>query len=190
MINTLIYCVLEFSTVYIEMSLLFYTTVNLNLSENSVGIIFSSAGIGTIVSLLMVNFFKHINWVKALMILLAGATLGTAIMIMSDNHYMIGLGMAIFDGSLAMGYIIQSTIHQGLSPDNILARAGSAYYLIGGLFSMIGTAAAGLLPDLFNGHIALIIGSVVLGIIACAMYLFRDYGQPVDEIDLIVLEEK
>lgn len=189
-INTLIYCVLEFSTVYIEMSLLFYTTVNLNLSENSVGIIFSSAGIGTIVSLLMVNFFKHINWVKALMILLAGATLGTAIMIMSDNHYMIGLGMAIFDGSLAMGYIIQSTIHQGLSPDNILARAGSAYYLIGGLFSMIGTAAAGLLPDLFNGHIALMIGSVVLGIIACAMYLFRDYGQPVDEIDLIVLEEK
>ncbi|QTJ42552.1 MFS transporter [Dolosigranulum pigrum] len=103
---------------------------------------------------------------------------------------MIGLGMAIFDGSLAMGYIIQSTIHQGLSPDNILARAGSAYYLIGGLFSMIGTAAAGLLPDLFNGHIALMIGSVVLGIIACAMYLFRDYGQPVDEIDLIVLEEK
>lgn len=189
-ISTVALCILQFSTVYIELVVLFHAQMFLGLSEQAIGILFSSAGVGAILGLFIMRRFDQINWIKSLSFLLLSSGAGVFIIFLSNNFYLMCLGMALFDGGLSMAFIIQETVHQGISPDEFLARIDSAYYLVGALFSILGTILAGFFPEVFTGQMALFLGTIILLGTGFIILKFRNFGVETNKLEPIYLREK
>ncbi len=183
MISTLAICVLSFSTVFIILTVLFHAKLTYNFSEGTIGILLSSAGAGNIIGILIMNRFKRSNWLLLLSILILVSALGVFTIVVSGNFVIMCIGMAIFDGALSMAFVVQSTVHQGITPDWLLARVRGATYVISGAFTMLGIFLAGTIPELFSSKIALIVGVCFLAIPGVFILKFKRYGGALGEIE-------
>lgn len=93
--------------------------------------------------------------------------------------------MIIFDGALSMAFVVQVSVHQGITPNNYLSRVKSATYVIGGLSTMLGTFLAGAIPEFLSSRIALGIGVLVLAIPALYLLKFRKLSVKLSQIETI-----
>ncbi|WP_080873813.1 MFS transporter [Oceanobacillus timonensis] len=185
LISTLAMCILGFTTVYITLTTIFYAQITMELSEERIGILLSSAGVGNIAGILLINKCKNKNWVTLICILMIISGIGILMMTVANAFIMMCLGMAIFDCTLSMAFIVQGAVHQGITPDEFLTRVRSSTYVIGGLITMAGTFLAGAIPELFTGKMALIIGTLILLIPAFIILRFGKYGVKLSKIEPI-----
>ncbi|MFS0615623.1 hypothetical protein [Lederbergia ruris] len=84
-----------------------------------------------------------------------------------------------------MAFVVQVSVHQGITPNNFLARVKSATYVIGGLSTMAGTFLAGAIPEFLSSRIALAFGVFVLAIPALYMLKFRKISVKLSQIETI-----
>lgn len=189
MISTLTASVLNFSTVFIELTLIFYARMTLGYSEGQIGLLLSSMGVGTIIGLFLIRYFEKMNWVRSLAILLLLAGAGVGVVTLSNHFLLMCVGMALFDCALSMGFVIQGTVHQGISPDQYLSRINGAYYLVGGLFGMAGTFLAGALSEVVAGQVALIVGIIILIFPAVVLFQLIRFGVETKQLKSIYIEE-
>lgn len=185
LINTIVLSMLGFSTVFIVLTVLLHARISLNFSEELIGILLSSAGIGNIIGVLIIKWFKNRNWLLLLCSLLIISSFGVFVIFSTENFITMCLGMIIFDGALSMAFVVQLSVHQGITPNNYLARVKSATYVIGGLFTMLGTFLAGAIPEFSSSRIALGIGVFVLAIPALYLLKFRKLGVKLSQIKTI-----
>ena len=119
LINTIVLSTLGFSTVFIVLTVLFHARISLNLSEELIGILLSSAGIGNIIGVLIMKWFKNWNWLLFLCSLLILSSFGVFVIFATENFIIMCLGMIIFDGALSMAFVVQVSVHQGITRNNI-----------------------------------------------------------------------
>lgn len=185
LINTIVLSTLGFSTIFIVLTVLLHARISLNFSEELIGILLSSAGIGNIIGVLIMKWFKNRNWLLLLCSLLIISSFGVFVIFSTENFILMCLGMIIFDGALSMAFVVQVSVHQGITPNNYLARVKSATYVIGGLSTMLGTFLAGAIPEFSSSRIALGIGVFVLAIPALYLLKFRKLGVKLSKIKTI-----
>ncbi|WP_100012871.1 MFS transporter [Lentibacillus sediminis] len=190
LICTLVMCSLGFSTVFIVLTVLFHARISLNFSEEYIGIILSSAGVGNIVGIFLMRWLKETNWLLTLVILLLVSSLGVLTMLMANGLLIICLGMMLFDGALSMAFVVQGAVHQGITPDEYLSRVRSATYVISGIFSMLGTFLAGVIPEFLSGKFALGFGVAMLALPAVYIIKFRKQGVKLNQIEPIYMNKR
>ncbi|MFS0788172.1 MFS transporter [Shouchella sp. 1P09AA] len=178
--STLALTTLGFSTIFITLTLIFHASSTLQFSEQEVGLLLSSAGLGNIIGVLIINRFKQSNWLYLLVVLLVLSSLGV-MLLLTSSFWLMCFGMMLFDGALSMGFVVQVAVHQGITPDSLLARVRSATYVIGGLVSMIATILSGLLTEL-NSLVALGFGSLMLIVPAFLLLRYRHAGVGLHEL--------
>lgn len=167
----------------VRLTIIFYAQIALELSEGLIGILLSSAGVGNIAGILFINRLKDKNWVILITALMIVSGIGIIMITATDFFIVMCLGMAVFDCALSMAFIVQGAVHQGITPDKFLTRVKSSTYVIGGLVSMSGTFLAGVIPELFNGKIALIIGALILLIPAVIIIRFGKFGVELSKVE-------
>ncbi|MFD1068256.1 MFS transporter [Oceanobacillus locisalsi] len=185
LISIAVMCILGFTTIFITLTIIFYAQMTLALSEGLIGFLLSSAGVGNIAGIILINKFKNKNWVTLTCFLMIISGTGILMMTVTNTFIMMCLGMAIFDCALSMAFIVQGAVHQGITPDEFLTRVRSSTYVIGGLVSMLGTFLAGAIPELFTGKTALIIGALILLIPAFIILRFGKYGVKLSKVEPI-----
>ncbi|GGP16346.1 MFS transporter [Oceanobacillus neutriphilus] len=190
LISTLVMCMLGFTTVFITLTIIFYAQITMQLSEGLIGILLSSAGVGNIAGIFLINKLKNKNWITLLTVLMIISGIGILMIIATNAFFIMCLGMAVFDCALSMAFIVQGAVHQGITPDEFLTRVRSSTYVIGGIFSMLGTFLAGALPELFTGKTALIIGAFILLIPAFIMLRFGKFGVELSKVVPIYRNKK
>lgn len=65
--------------------------------------------------------------------------IGILIIAATNAFLIMCIGMAVFDCALSMAFIVQGAVHQGITPNEFLSRVRSSTYVIGGIFTMLGT---------------------------------------------------
>ncbi|MBM0065481.1 MFS transporter [Bacillus gibsonii] len=165
------HCVLSFATVFIPLTVIFHADTLLQFSAGEIGIILSCAGIGNLIGVMIMNWFRTMNWLTLLCSLLATSSLGVLLICVSENIYILSTGMIFFDGALSMAFVAQISVHQGITPDEYITRVRSATFVTGGLFAMMGTFLAGLIPELLSSYVSLFIG--FLSLLLPAIFLIR-----------------
>ncbi|UUI41677.1 MFS transporter [Oceanobacillus oncorhynchi] len=183
LISTIAMAILAFTTIFITLTIIFYARITLELSEGFIGILLSSAGVGNIVGIFLINKFKNLNWVLLMSFLLIISGIGILMITATNVFIMMCFGMAVFDCALSMAFIVQGAIHQGITPDEFLTRVRSSTYVIGGLFSILGTFLAGAIPELFTEKIALMIGAFILLMPACIFLRFGKAGVALSKVE-------
>lgn len=190
LMSTLVMCTLGFTTIFITLTIIFYAQITMELSEGLIGILLSSAGVGNIIGILLMNRLKNKNWITLITGLMIISGIGILMIIATNVFFIMCLGMAIFDCALSMAFIVQGAVHQGITPDAFLTRVRSSTYVIGGVFSMLGTFLAGAIPELFTGKIALMLGAFILLIPAFVMLRFRNFGVELSKVEPIYRNKK
>ncbi|MDQ0165688.1 MFS family permease [Bacillus horti] len=190
LISLVVLCVLSFSTVFIPLTIIFHTDITLNLSAGEIGIILSSAGIGNLIGVLIMRWFKSINWLTFLSSLLIISSLGVFILFLNDSFYLMCLGMIIFDGALSMAFVSQITVHQGITPDQYLSRIRSVTFVVSGIFAMLGTFLAGFIPEIISSFFSLFLGFILLVIPGVFILKFKAISCKMNELQPIHVEEK
>lgn len=188
--NTIAISSLGFSTIFIVLTVVFHARLSLNLTEGLIGILLSSAGVGNIIGVLIMKWFKNRDWLVLLSSLLFISAMGIFIIIATNNFIIMCLGMAIFDGALSMAFVVQAAVHQGITPNEFLSRVKSASYVIGGIFTMLGTFLAGAIPEFSSTRIALGVGALVLTISAIYILRYQKYSVKLSNVETIYMNDK
>ncbi|MFS0752124.1 MFS transporter [Oceanobacillus sp. 1P07AA] len=168
-ISTISAVVLGFTTVFIELTIIIHAKTALDFTETSIGILLSCAGVGNIIGVLIMPRFKRINWLYLLSGLLIISSLGI-LLLTSHQFIIICIGMIIFDGALSMAFVVQFTVQQGITPDQLIARVRSAIIVLSGFATILGTLLSGLISE-WNSSLALIFGFIVL--LLCGIFILR-----------------
>ncbi len=153
---------LSFSTVFIMLTVIFHARITLNLSEGLIGIALSCAGVGNMAGIIIMKWFKNVNWLLFLIVLLTVSASGILLIALFKNYLFLCIGLLVFDGALSMAFIVQAAVQQGVTPDELLSRVKSATYVISGIFSVLGTFLAGVIPEYWSSEIALLVGFLLL----------------------------
>ncbi|MFJ7982208.1 MFS transporter [Lysinibacillus xylanilyticus] len=189
-ISTISICVLGFTTVFIPLTVVIHANNTLNLSPELTGLLLSFAGVGNIIGVVILKWFKNPNWIPFLSILLLVSATGIFLVMITSELWLSCLGMFLFDGALSMAFVIQAAVHQGVTPDEALSRIRSATYVLGGLIAMFASFLSGAIAQYASTTIALGLGIIVLIISAIYIIRYRNHSVKIDKLEPIYLEKK
>ncbi|WP_077596292.1 MFS transporter [Oceanobacillus kimchii] len=182
-VSTISAVVLGFTTVFIELTIIIHAKTALHFTETSIGILLSCAGIGNIIGVLIMPRFKRINWLYLLSSLLMISSLG--ILLLTSHQFIIMcIGMVIFDGALSMAFVVQITVQQGITPDQLIARVRSAIIVLSGVATIMGTLLSGLISE-WDSNLALILGFIVLLLCGIFILKYKQQGVTMNKIQPI-----
>lgn len=182
-VSTISAVVLGFTTVFIELTIIIHAKTALHFTETSIGILLSCAGIGNIIGVLIMPRFKRINWLYLLSSLLMISSL--EILLLTSHQFIIMcIGMVIFDGALSMAFVVQITVQQGITPDQLIARVRSAIIVLSGVATIMGTLLSGLISE-WDSNLALILGFIVLLLCGIFILKYKQQGVTMNKIQPI-----
>ncbi|MBT2598987.1 MULTISPECIES: MFS transporter [unclassified Oceanobacillus] len=182
-VSTISAVVLGFTTVFIELTIIIHAKTALHFTETSIGILLSCAGIGNIIGVLIMPRFKRINWLYLLSSPLMISSLG--ILLLTSHQFIIMcIGMVIFDGALSMAFVVQITVQQGITPDQLIARVRSAIIVLSGVATIMGTLLSGLISE-WDSNLALILGFIVLLLCGIFILKYKQQGVTMNKIQPI-----
>lgn len=161
---TISICILSFSTTYVVLTVVIHAQKTLELDPGRIGILMSFAGVGNILGVILHRWVQRVSWIRVLSILLLISGIGVMLIGISSNYWVACFGMMLFDGCLSMAFIVQVSVHQGITPDSALSRVKSSTYVIGGVFGVLGTFLSGAIPQFFSTGFALLMGGLILTI--------------------------
>ncbi|MFB4161346.1 MFS transporter [Geomicrobium sp. JSM 1781026] len=188
-ISIIFACSLGFTTVYITLVILYHARISLGFSEEYIGIILASAGIGNILGILIIPYLRRSNWIFLLCTLSLCSAAGILLM-MSDQFIIICIGMIVFDGALSMGFIVQLSAQQGITEDHFLSRIRSATYVLGGIVAIVATFLSGALTEWISSYFALSFGALVIAIPGVLLLFYCKHGTPMNKVNPITLEHR
>lgn len=180
MLITLTAISLSFSTTFIILSVIMHADLTLSFSETQIGLLLSCAGIGNLLGVFLMPRFKQMNWLPFLGILMAVS--GVGIILLTTSHfYLMCLGMVLFDGALSMGFVVQISVQQGITPDHLIARVRSAVHVLTSLTGMLATFLAGVITE-WNTYLPFLIGTTILSLLSLLLFKYRHNGVRLSEM--------
>ncbi|MBD8499776.1 MFS transporter [Paenibacillus sp. CAU 1523] len=189
-VSTITLCVLSFSTVFIVLTLLIHANTTLHLGADRIGILLSCAGIGNIIGVLLFKWIRNPNWLPFLCTLLFASGAGVLLIMSTDVFWIACLGVLLFDGALSMAFVVQSSVHQAITPDEVMSRVKSSTYVIGGICAMLATFLSGVISQYTSSTVALAFGAFVLVLPALYVLTYMKYSDHMENLHPIYIKER
>ncbi|MCD5323202.1 MFS transporter [Pontibacillus sp. HN14] len=180
---TIVICLLSFSTTFVVLTVVIHGKTAMDLEPDRIGLLLSCAGVGNIAGVVLLRWVKKLSWIPLLSIMLIVSGMGTLLIGMGTNFYVACFGMFLFDGALSMAFVIQASIHQGITPDHMLSRVKSSTYVMGGISGILGTFLSGAIPEAVNSYIALWTGASVLIVPSVLLLFLTSHSTRVDKVE-------
>ncbi len=178
---------LNFCTISVELLAIILAQQTLELNIAQTGVLLSAAGLGNIVGVLLLDKVKDFAWGFLLTSVLVTSGIGVVVLATATNYFVALLGMFLFDGALSMAFVISGSLRQAITPDRLLARAGSAWLLVGGSLSALGSIYAGGVAEFFGARLALLLCGLLLFLGAGLALTERSSNKAVKDIQPIEL---
>lgn len=137
----------------------------------------------------MMKWLKKASWVPLLSGLLVISGLGVAMILCSNVYWLACVGMFLFDGALSVAFVVQSSVHQGVTPDELLSRVKSATYVIGGVLGLLGTFLSGAISQYLSTNVSLGVGAVLLIGVGLMILAKRKISTSMAELEPIVVRK-
>lgn len=188
-ISTISYSILSFSTVFIVLTVIIHASTILQLSVEQTGVLLAFAGVGNIVGVVVMKWLKKASWVPLLSVLLVISGLGVAMILCSNVYWLACVGMFLFDGALSVAFVVQSSVHQGVTPYELLSRVKSATYVIGGVLGLLGTFLSGAISQYLSTNVSLGVGAVLLIGVGFMILAKRKISTSMAELEPIVVRK-
>lgn len=188
-ISTISYSILSFSTVFIVLTVIIHANTILQLSVEQTGVLLAFAGVGNMVGVVVMKWLKKASWVPLLSGLLVISGLGVAMILCSNVYWLACVGMFLFDGALSVAFVVQSSVHQGVTPDELLSRVKSATYVIGGVLGLLGTFLSGAISQYLSTNVSLGVGAVLLIGVGLMILAKRKISTSMAELEPIVVRK-
>ncbi|RJO94822.1 MFS transporter [Exiguobacterium sp. RIT452] len=157
---------LYFLTVGVGFLTLILTKEVNELSAFEIGVIFSGAGVGNIVGVLIMNKVKKYSWKNLSITLFFVSAVGVLLVALSKEFIVATLGMFLYDGALSMIFVLYSTARQASTHDHLLARVSSAGVLISSSTILLSTTISSFIAEYYGPQNALWICIALLFITA------------------------
>ncbi|WP_404451375.1 MFS transporter [Virgibacillus necropolis] len=171
---TLNHMVLNFSTHAISLLAIVYANQVLGLTATQTGILLSGAGAGNIVGIFLMNRVKYMYWNKLYGTILFVSGVGVILIALSPNMWSAFAGMFLFDGALSMAFVINGAARQTVTSDIFLARVSSGGFLLAGIVIITANGYAGIVAELFNPVLALLVCAVILLVNSYLSFIQKD----------------
>lgn len=146
---------LYFLTVGVGLLTLILTKESNGLSAFEVGVIFSGAGVGNIVGVLIMNKVKKYSWKNLSITLFVVSAIGVLLVALSKEFILATIGMFLYDGALSMIFVLYSAARQASTHDHLLARVSSAGVLISSSTILIATTISSFIAEYYGAQNAL-----------------------------------
>lgn len=118
----------------------------LDLSSLETGLILAGAGVGGLLSsLLVAPRIEHRCWGPALAVLFAVSAAGMIGLALTRGAAGAFVANAVLDGAVALAFVVAGATRQALTPDALLGRVGSASFLVTTAAATAGALLAGAL---------------------------------------------
>jgi len=143
----------------------------LALSAFAIGIVLTGAGLGGLVtSLLVAPRLGNRRWgpvLAALLVIMAVAMAGLTLARDAPTAF---FANAALDGAVALAFVVAGATRQSLTPDALLGRVGAASFLLNTAAATVGVLAAGSLINLLGHREALAIFGALFAPIAVGVF--------------------
>jgi hypothetical protein len=187
---TLTQFTLYFSTISVGLLVLVLTKQELELNATLVGIVFSSAGLGNLLGVVVMAKVKQIGWGKLLGSIFMVSSLGVFLITISSSFGIFCIGMFLFDGALSMAFVLYGTARQSITPDRLLARVGSAGVIVSSGTILFATSVSSTLAEFIGSRIPLGITSALIFTTGLFYIFNRSLDKPISKVKPIELEKK
>jgi MFS family permease len=174
--------VLLFSTNAVILLVIIYAKNGLNLNVAQTGVLLSSAGLGNIIGVFILDRIKSLRLNQLYGFILFTSGLGVMMITISSNYIIVLIGIFLFDGALSMAFVLNGTARQSVTPDRLLSRVSGGGILIGGLVAIIGNAFAGGLAEYADVKIPLALCSILLFVNSLIAFKQRGMNKPIKDI--------
>ncbi|MBX4384346.1 hypothetical protein K4G98_27690, partial [Mycobacterium tuberculosis] len=74
-----------------------------------------------------------------------------------------------------MGFVVQISVQQGITPDHLIARVRSAVHVLTSLTGMLATFLAGVITE-WNTYLPFLIGTTILSLLSLLLFKYRHNG--------------
>jgi MFS family permease len=182
--------VLIFSTYAVELLAIIHAKQVLQLNIGQTGILFSAAGIGNILGVFLISKIKNAPWNLLFSSVLFVSGTGVLLLTLADSFYWALVGMFLFDGALSMGFVLNGSARQAITPDRLLARISGAGILLGGMMGIGGKLYAGGVAEANSSTLALAICGALLLLGAVIAYTNGYMRRPLHQVEPIELQGK
>lgn len=152
-----------------------YAAEIFEVGPKGLGLLFSSAGLGSLLSTIILASWKRITrpgivTFSALAFLIA---LMTAMSINRSYEAALGIVMAISGAMMAYFSIASATV-QSILPDNLRGKVTGIYMMASGLIP-IGALTAGIIANEFSAPVATRLGAILaICVLSISFFIFRD----------------
>lgn len=128
----------------------------LDLSTGNIGIILAGAGLGGLVtSILLAPRLSHRRWGPVLATLLLTMAIATAGLALAHGLISAFIANAALDGAVALAFVVAGATRQALTQDAYLGRVSASSFLVNALAATAGVFVAGALISWLGGRTAL-----------------------------------
>jgi hypothetical protein len=182
--------ILSFTTISVNLSVIFYSNQILFLNEWETGLILTGAGAGNLLGVFLLSKLEHFQWRYLFSGLMFISGIGLLTILLSNSLYQIILGMFIFDGALSMAFVVNGAARQAITPDHYLSRIGGGGFLLSGLIIAFGTLFSGKVSDLFSPLFSIAICCVLVLFGAIYSMRFKQGNQSISNLSPIELLTK
>ncbi|SES66397.1 Transmembrane secretion effector [Oceanobacillus limi] len=181
--------ILNFSTTAMTLTIIIYTSQVLYFNEWQTGMVLSSAGVGNLVGVFLLNKINHFSWKYLYAGLMVVSSGGIILILCSYELVLIMGGMFLFDGALSMAFVVNGSARQAVTPDAYLARIGGGGILLSGVVAMGGNLFAGGVSESINPNSSLIFCAGVLLLATFVSLVFKQGDKKLDKLVPIEFKE-
>jgi hypothetical protein len=178
---------LNFTTTAVVLTVIVFAKQTLELNPVEIGLLLSAAGVGNVVGVFLLSRVSHLPWGYLFGGILFVSGLGVGLMSYSETFVGAAIGMFLFDGALSMGFVVNGSARQAITPDHFLARVGSGGILLSGLAAILGSLFAGGISEFVSPQVALAGCSILLVVLAFVSVRLKEVCMPLDKVEPVEL---
>lgn len=186
---TVNHVLLNFTTTAVVLTVIVLAKQTLGLSPVEIGLLLSAAGVGNVVGVFLLSRLGGVPWGILFGGIMLVSGLGVGLLVMSETIIVAGLGMFLFDGALSMGFVVNGSARQEITPDHLLARVGSGGILLSGLAAIGGSLFAGGISEFVSPKVALIVCCVLLVVASLVSFRLKEIAVPLDRVEPVDLDK-
>ncbi|QOR67798.1 MFS transporter [Cytobacillus suaedae] len=186
---TVNHVLLNFTTTAVVLTVIVFAKQNLELNPVEIGLLLSAAGVGNVVGVFLLSRMSQLPWGYLFGGIMLVSGMGVGLLMMSETVIVAAIGMFLFDGALSMGFVVNGSARQAITPDHFLARVSSGGILLSGVAAIVGSLFAGGISEFVSPQAALVGCGGLLVVSGFISIRLKEIGMPLDQVEPVELEK-